>query len=68
MQYTASTTVYGDPTVLDIKKKIRECIYAVCACTNTHFISNRIKNQVKEDGLGGVKEGYINRRVRGWAR
>ena len=33
-----------------------------CVYTNTHFISNIIKNQVKEDGLEGVKEGYMNRR------
>ena len=62
VQYTASTTVYEDPIVLDIKKKMCECVYAVCVCTNTHFISNRIKNQVKEDGLERVKEGYMNRR------
>lgn len=51
VQYTASTTGYGDPIVLDIKKKMCECTYAVCVCWNTHFISDRIKNQVKEDGL-----------------
>lgn len=45
-----------------LKKKMCECTYAVCVCTNTHFISNRIKNQVKEDGLEGIKEGYINRK------
>ena len=33
-----------------------------CVCTNTHFIRNIIKNQVKEDGLEEVKEGYMNRR------
>ena len=33
-----------------------------CVYTNTHFISNIIKSQVKEDGLEGVKEGYMNRR------
>lgn len=59
--HTASTTGYGDPIVLEIKKK-NVSVHMQCVCTNTHFISDRIKNQVKEDGLEGINEGYIKQK------
>lgn len=33
----------------------------VCACTSTHFISNRIKDEVQEDGLERVKEDFVEK-------
>ena len=37
VQYTASTTVYGDPTVLDIKKKCVS-VYMQCVRAQTHIL------------------------------
>lgn len=38
VQYTASTTDYGDPIVLDIKKKKCVSVHMQCVCAQTHIL------------------------------